>query len=224
MNSAGFIDHTILKPTTTIAEVKNLCSEAEVYSFAAVCVPPPFVQNAKSILKNSQVKVATVIGFPFGYSAAKAKLVETTRSLDDGADELDIVINLIALRGKVWGYLESELKQSIELIHSTGKIVKVIIESGILSDEEIIKCCEIYAAAGVDYVKTSTGYAEKGATIEAVQLMRANLPSTIKIKASGGIRSFHLARDLVAAGADRLGCSSSVAIVNEQMKESNEGL
>lgn len=224
MNIAGFIDHTILKPTTTIAEVKNLCSEAEVYGFAAVCVPPPFVQNAKSILKNSQVRVATVIGFPFGYSAAKAKLVETTRSLDDGADELDIVINLIALKGKVWGYLESELKQSIELIHGTGKIVKVIIESGILSDEEIIKCCEIYAAAGVDYVKTSTGYAEKGATIEAVQLMRANLPSTIKIKASGGIRGFQLARDLVAAGADRLGCSSSVAIVNEQMRESNEGL
>ena len=224
MNIAGFIDHTILKPTTTIAEVKNLCSEAEVYGFAAVCVPPPFVQNAKSILKNSQVRVATVIGFPFGYSAAKAKLVETTRSLDDGADELDIVINLIALKGKVWGYLESELKQSIELIHGTGKIVKVIIESGILSDEEIIKCCEIYAAAGVDYVKTSTGYAEKGATIEAVQLMRANLPSTIKIKASEGIRGFQLARDLVAAGADRLGCSSSVAIVNEQMRESNEGL
>ena len=224
MNIAGFIDHTILKPTTTIAEVKNLCSEAEEYGFAAVCVPPPFVQNAKSILKNSQVRVATVIGFPFGYSAAKAKLVETTRSLDDGADELDIVINLIALKGKIWAYLESELKQSIELIHGTGKIVKVIIESGILSEEEIIKCCEIYAAAGVDYLKTSTGYAEKGATIEAVQLMRANLPSTIKIKASGGIRSFQLARDLVAAGADRLGCSSSVAIVNEQMKESNEGL
>lgn len=224
MNIAGFIDHTILKPTTTIAEVKNLCSEAEEYGFAAVCVPPPFVQNAKSILKNSQVRVATVIGFPFGYSAAKAKLVETTRSLDDGADELDIVINLIALKGKIWAYLESELKQSIELIHGTGKIVKVIIESGILSEEEIIKCCEIYAAAGVDYLKTSTGYAEKGATIEAVQLMRANLPSTIKIKASGGIRSFQLARDLVVAGADRLGCSSSVAIVNEQMKESNEGL
>ena len=183
MNIAGFIDHTILKPTTTIAEVKNLCSEAEEYGFAAVCVPPPFVQNAKSILKNSQVRVATVIGFPFGYSAAKAKLVETTRSLDDGADELDIVINLIALKGKIWAYLESELKQSIELIHGTGKIVKVIIESGILSEEEIIKCCEIYAAAGVDYLKTSTGYAEKGATIEAVRLMRANLPSTLKIKA-----------------------------------------
>jgi deoxyribose-phosphate aldolase len=197
---------------------------SEEYGFAAVCVPPPLVKNAKSYLKETDVKVATVIGFPFGYSNAKAKIFETQQAIEDGADEMDVVINLIALRGKAWNYLESEIKYIVQAIHKNERLVKVIIESGILTDEEIIQCCEMYAKAEVDFLKTSTGYAEKGATLEAVQLMRKTLPSSVKIKASGGIRNLQFAKQLVGAGADRLGCSASVAIINEQNMQSNEGL
>ena len=224
MNIATFIDHTVLKPTTTISDVKILCNEAIEYGFAAVCIPPPLVKNAKAYLRDTEVKTATVIGFPFGYSTAKAKIFETQQAIEDGADEMDVVINLIALRGKAWTYLESEIKYIVEAVHKNEKVLKVIIESGILTNEEIVQCCEIYAKAGVDFVKTSTGYAEKGASLEAVQLMRQTLPSSIRIKASGGIRTYDFAKQLIGAGADRLGCSASVAIMNEQLTKSNEGL
>lgn len=224
MNIAGFIDHTMLKPTTSIPEVKDLCTEAIEYGFAAVCIPPPLVKNAKNYLKDSLVKTATVIGFPFGYSTAKAKLFETQQAIEDGADEMDVVINLIAVKGKAWSYLESEIKHVVDAIHKNRREVKVIIETGILTNEEITRCCEMYANAGVDFVKTSTGYAEKGASLEAVQLMRETLPSSIKIKASGGIRTYEFAKALIAAGAERLGCSASVAIMKEQAMKENEGL
>ena len=159
------------------------------------------------------MKVATVIGFPFGYSIARSKIFEVSQAIDDGADELDVVINLVALKNGVWQYLETEIKHIVEAAHKAGRLLKVIIETGVLTDDEIIRCCEIYAQAGADFLKTSTGYAEKGATVEAVQLMRAHLPSHIKIKASGGIRTYDFAMKLIEAGADRLGCSASVAIV-----------
>lgn len=213
MNIAQYIDHTLLKPATTIHELKNLCEEAIQHNFFAVCVPPPLVKNARTVLANSPVKTATVIGFPFGYSVARAKLAEAQQAIQDGADELDVVINLVALKSKAWQYLELEMEEIVELAHASNRLVKVIIESGILTNEEIIKCCEIYAKAGVDFLKTSTGYAEKGATIEAVQLMRQHLPSSIKIKASGGIRTYEQAEQYIRAGANRLGCSASVAIV-----------
>lgn len=213
MNIAGFIDHTILKPTTSLAEIKKVCEEATRYGFKAVCIPPPFVRNARSILAESTVSVATVIGFPFGYNTAKAKLVEVNQAIDDGADELDVVINLVALKSGAWKYLESEMQQLVEAAHGKGKLIKVIIESGILTDEEILECCRIYSVLQVDFMKTSTGYAEKGASVHAVSLMRSNLPESIRIKASGGIRDYEFARELIAAGAERLGCSASVAIV-----------
>lgn len=165
------------------------------------------------MLGNSGVKTATVIGFPFGYSIARAKLAEAQQAIQDGADELDVVINLVALKSKAWQYLELEMEAIVEEAHARNRLVKVIIESGILTDEEIIKCCEIYAKTGVDFLKTSTGYAEKGATLEAVQLMRAHLPAAIKIKASGGIRSYEQAEQYIKAGANRLGTSAGVAIV-----------
>jgi len=206
-------------------ELKKLCEEALQYNFYAVCVPPPLVKNARNILNTaeSSVKTATVIGFPFGYSIARAKLAEAQQAIQDGADELDVVINLVALKNKAWQYLELEMESIVEIAHTNNKLVKVIIESGILSDEEIIKCCELYAKAGVDFLKTSTGYAEKGATIEAVQLMRAHLPSNIKIKASGGIRTWEQADQYIKAGANRLGCSASVAIVNGEKSSSPNG-
>lgn len=210
-----YIDHTILKPTTLLSDIEKLCGEAKQYEFAAVCVPPTFVKKAKELTKNSLVKTATVIGFPFGYSAIEAKVAETVLAMVDGADELDIVINLIALKNGDWEYLANEVNHLIPLIKSKGKVTKLIIESGILTDEEIVKCCTMYAPTGVDFMKTSTGYAEVGATVHAVELMRKNLPDTIQIKASGGIRNYAFAKELVDAGATRLGCSASVKIVQE---------
>ena len=209
---ASHIDHTILKPTTTLFDIEKICNEALEYGFAAVCVPPPFVAVAQAF----GVRTATVIGFPFGYSAVAAKLAEIGQVIADGVDELDIVINLVLLKGERWPELEEEMTVLTTRAHAAGKIVKVIIESGILSDEEIIQCCKLYSRVGVDFLKTSTGYAEKGASVEAVRLMRQHLPAGIRIKASGGIRDAAFARQLIAAGADRLGCSASVAIVKEE--------
>jgi deoxyribose-phosphate aldolase len=214
MNIASFIDHTILKPTTTIDEVVQVCREAAEHGFAAVCVPPPFVKRAKALLDPTPVKVATVVGFPFGYSATEAKVAETVLAMVDGADEIDMVANLIAIRNGDWDFAERETGMMAEVTSAKQKVLKVIIESGILSDEEIIRCCAICSSHNVQFVKTSTGYAEKGATVEAVQLMRRSLPAQVQIKASGGIRTYEFARQLIAAGATRLGCSASVAIVN----------
>ena len=223
MNIAHYIDHTLLKPTTTINDVKSLCEEALQHQFFAVCIPPPLVKNAKNILQESPVKVATVIGFPFGYSLAKAKLLEVQQAILDGADELDVVINLVALKNNAWNYLESEIRHITDAAHANKRLVKVIIESGVLTREEIIHCCSLYAAAGVDFLKTSTGYAETGATAEAVQLMREHLPSSIKIKASGGIRTYEQAIIMLKAGAERLGCSASVAIVSGEKQDNTKG-
>lgn len=215
MKLNGYIDHTILKPTTLAADIEKLCAEAKEYGFAAVCVPPPFVKQSMKLLAGTNVKVATVIGFPFGYSAVEAKLAEILLSIVDGADELDVVINFMAIKNNDWDLVANEINHIMPIIKAKGKVIKVIIESGVLTEEEIIRCCTLYGVAGIDYLKTSTGYAEKGASVEAVQLMRKHLPANVKIKASGGIRDYAFAKQLVEAGADRLGCSASVAIVRE---------
>ena len=167
-------------------------------------------------MQGSAVKVATVIGFPFGYSAVEAKIAEILLAIVDGADELDVVINISAIKNNDWQFLADEINHIMPIIRSKNKVIKIIIESGVLTDEEIIKCCDIYGLAGIDYLKTSTGYAEKGASVEAVQLFRKHLPDHIQIKASGGIRDYAFAKQLVDAGATRLGCSAGVAIVNGQ--------
>lgn len=159
------------------------------------------------------MRVATVVGFPFGYSAVEAKIAEILLAIVDGADELDIVINLIALKNNDWEYLANEINHIMPVAKQQDKVVKIIIESGILTTNEIAKCCELYGSASIDYLKTSTGYAETGATVAAVQQMRKNVPSHVQIKASGGIRTYEFARQLIEAGATRLGCSASVAIV-----------
>ena len=217
MNIAKYIDHTLLKPTTTLLEIENLSKEALEYGFAAVCVPPLFVKKAKELTNNSAIKVATVIGFPLGYSAIEAKVAEIVLAMVDGADELDMVINISAIKNSDWNFIANEINTIIPIIKNRDKVIKVIIESGVLTDDEIIKCCDIYGAAGVDYVKTSTGYAEKGATLHAVKLIRTHIADQVKIKASGGIKSFEFAKQLIDAGADRLGCSSSVQIVKESL-------
>jgi deoxyribose-phosphate aldolase len=218
MNIAAYIDHTVLKSTTTQADIVKLCTEALENNFAAVCVPPLFVKMAKQMVTNSTVKVATVIGFPFGYSAIEAKVAEIILAIIDGADELDAVINISAIKNNDWQFLANEINTLMPIIRKQQKVIKIIIESGILTNAEIIKCCDLYGAAGVDFLKTSTGYAEVGATLEAVALIRKHLTNSIKIKASGGIKSYTFAKQLIDAGADRLGCSSSLKIVAESRK------
>jgi len=209
-----YIDHTILKPTCLVADIEKLCAEAKQYDFAAVCVPPNFVKLAKEKLLGSTVQVATVIGFPFGYSATEAKIAEIILAMVDGADELDVVANISAIKNADWSAIADEINHIMPIIRSKGKVVKIIIESGVLTDDEIIKCCDIYGIAGIDYLKTSTGYAEKGASVEAVKLFRKHLPDQVQIKASGGIRDYATAKLMIDAGAMRIGCSAGVAIVS----------
>jgi len=211
-----YIDHTLLKPTALITDIERLCHEARQYNFASVCVPPPFIKTAKKQLEGSAVKVATVIGFPFGYSAIESKLAETLLAIVDGADELDMVINLIALKNNDWQFLANEINHIMPVVKQNNRVIKLIIESGVLTDEEIIRCCNLYSPAEVDFLKTSTGYAEKGASVHAVKLMRANLPEQIQIKASGGIKTYDFAKELIDAGATRIGSSSGIQIVSEK--------
>ena len=209
-----YIDHTILKPTCLVSDIEKLCAEAKQYDFAAVCVPPNFVKLAKEKMVGSTVQVATVIGFPFGYSATEAKIAEIILAMVDGADELDVVANISAIKNGDWSAIADEINHIMPIIRSKNKVVKIIIESGVLTDDEIIKCCDIYGIAGIDYLKTSTGYAEKGASVEAVKLFRKHLPDQVQIKASGGIRDYAAAKLMIDAGATRIGCSAGVAIVS----------
>mgnify|MGYP003348188424 FL=1 len=215
MNLASKIDHTLLKADTSEKEVKKLCAEAKEHGFAAVCVPPYFVRKCKLWLSGTNVKVATVAGFPLGYAHTPAKVEEARRAIDEGADEVDMVINVIALKAGDWNYLKNELTSAATIVQLRGGKLKVILETGLLTNEEIISACKLCSQMNVDFVKTSTGFIQPGATVEAVKLLRTNLPKTIKIKASGGIRTKEFALQLIEAGADRLGCSASVSIVTK---------
>jgi len=203
----------MLKPDTMLSDVRQLCEEAKTNGFAAVCVPPLYIKQACEFLKDAAVKKAAVIGFPFGYSAIEAKLAEIVLAIVDGADELDVVVNIAAIKNGDWGFIANEINHILPVIRSKERRIKVIIETGLLTQDEIVKCCELYGAAGVDFVKTSTGYSERGASVDIVRLMRRNLPASVRIKASGGIRTYDFARELISAGADRIGSSRSVDIV-----------
>lgn len=216
MNLAPYIDHTLLKSTTTLADIEKLCEEARENQFVSVCIPPLYVNKAKELLEGSEVKVATVIGFPFGYSAIEAKVAEIVLAIVDGTDELEMVANISAIKNGDWTFIANEINTVMSIINSKEKVLKIIIESGMLTDDEIIKCCDIYGAAGVDYVNTSTGYAERGATLHAVRLIRTHLSDGVKIKASGGIKSYSFAKEMINVGANRIGTSSSVKILEER--------
>jgi deoxyribose-phosphate aldolase len=212
---SSYIDHTMLRQTTTIADVDRVCVEASLESFAAVCIPPKFVSAARKMLDGSRVKVATVIGFPLGYSTIEVKVKEIEDALASGADEVDMVINLSALKSGDWEYLENEIQACLAPVYTAGRVIKVIVESGMLTDTELVACCALYGRYNIDFMKTSTGYATDGASVHAVEIMRTNLPKRIGIKASGGIRTLEFAQELIRAGATRLGCSESLALVKE---------
>ncbi|WAM34612.1 deoxyribose-phosphate aldolase [Caldicellulosiruptor morganii] len=212
---ARFIDHTLLRSNATHAEIKKLCDEALMYSFASVCVNPYYVKVCKEYLKDSPVKVATVIGFPLGVNTKKTKIFETKGAFEDGADEVDMVINIGALLEGNYDYVYEEIKSIVDVAREyKNKIVKVIIETSELNDQQKIEACKIVMAAGADFVKTSTGFSKSGAKYEDIILMRKVVGDKVKIKASGGIRTYEDALKMIQAGASRIGTSSGVAIVS----------
>ena len=219
MNIASITDHCILKPTTTITEVDQLCHEAKEYKFRAVCVPPLFVKRTKELLKNSSVKTATVVGFPFGYSAIEAKLAETVLAIVDGADEIEMVINICALKNADWQYLAKEINTILPVIKSKSRVIKVILEASLLNESEIKTCCDVYGAAGVDIIKTSTGYAAEKISVDTIKLLRRHLADAIKINAGGFINSYDLAIQLITAGADGISSENSIEIVKTAAAE-----
>jgi deoxyribose-phosphate aldolase len=214
MDLARYIDATILKPDTTLADVQKLCEEAKTHGFKAVCVPPFYVKEAVKNLEGSEVKTSTVVGFPMGYSATPAKVEEIKKAIDEGAVELDCVINIAAVKSKQWNYVRNEIESMALACQMRGKTIKLIIETGLITEPEMSKLCEMAAEVKVDFVKTSTGVNGKGASVAIIESLRKKLPSTIKLKASGGIRDRKFAEELIAAGADRIGTSVGAALVN----------
>ncbi|MGB1018457.1 MAG: deoxyribose-phosphate aldolase [Chitinophagales bacterium] len=208
-----YIEHTILKADTSKQEIITLCAEAKDNNFIGVCIAPYFIKTAKKELKNTEVKVVTVVGFPLGYSATPAKIEEVKRAIDDGADEIDMVMNIAALKEKDYSYVSNDIESLTTLVHIKGAKIKVILETALLTQEEKIIALELCEAAKVDFVKTSTGFSSGGATLEDIKLMRKTLNSQIKIKASGGIKTKEQAEALIAAGADRIGTSSGIKLM-----------
>ena len=212
MDLTSFIDHTILLPDCTSEDIEALCDEAHKHKFKAVCIPPYFVGEAVRRLEDSPVKVATVVGFPMGYSCTPAKVEEIKRAIEEGVDEVDVVINVAAVKNSRWSYVKNDIESMTMATHSRGKVIKVILETNLLESEEINQLCEICNQAGVNFVKTSTGM-NGGATVEVIHTLSNLLNNEIKIKASGGIRNREQAEALIEAGAARLGTSTGPTII-----------
>ncbi|MCX8095240.1 MAG: deoxyribose-phosphate aldolase [Caldisericia bacterium] len=208
-----FIDHTILKPDATISDIKKLCDEAIKYKFYAVCIAPCFVNYVKEYLNEIDIRIATVIGFPLGNSTTKTKIFEAKEAIKNGAHEIDMVINIGILKSRNYKYIHDEISAVKNEIGD--KILKVIIETSLLSLDEKIVASTIVKSAGADFVKTSTGFSQSGATKEDVELIRRIVGENFGIKASGGIKTFEQAVELIKSGANRIGTSSSVKIVEE---------
>ena len=216
-NLSSCIDHTLLVPTARETDIRKLCEEAWIHQFKAVCVAPTYVAYTKEMLEFCPVKIeiATVIGFPMGYSTTKTKIVEAQDALNNGATELDVVMNMSQFKSMAYLSVREEIRQLTALVHENNALIKVIIETAYLDSFELYTACEICAEAEVDYVKTSTGFAPNGAEIEIVRKMRSILPAKIKIKASGGIKSYEQAIAFIEAGADRIGTSAGISIVTQ---------
>jgi deoxyribose-phosphate aldolase len=221
---AALIDHTLLKPDSSGYEIQRLCAEARQASFASVCINPFWVRLAKEALAGSPVRVCTVVGFPLGANETETKLAEAQTALAQGAAELDVVQNIGALRSGEMQVVRDELKQLADLAHTRGAVLKVIIETALLSQQEKATSCQLAAEAGADFVKTSTGFAAGGgATAADVQLMRSVVGARIGVKASGGVRTLAAVREMVHAGANRIGTSSGVSILKELGWDSQPG-
>lgn len=217
MSIGSKIDHTLLRADAKKEEIEQLCREAMEYRFASVCVNPCYVKLSNEILTGSEVKVATVIGFPLGANTSRLKALETRDAISNGADEVDMVINIGALKNKDYETVERDIVGVVKEA-GTDVAVKVIIETALLSENEKVMACQIAKKAGADFVKTSTGFSSSGASVEDIILMRGIVGDDMKIKASGGIRDFKTASAMIDAGADRIGASASVEIVKDEIK------
>jgi deoxyribose-phosphate aldolase len=214
---ARWIDHTILKPEATIHQVKQICEEALEYNFASVCINPSFVSLAAGLLNDSTVETCTVIGFPLGATLATVKMAETLTVIAMGATEVDMVINIGALKAQAYGQVLNDIEAVVQAAHNQRAIVKVIIETALLTRKEKIIACLLCKEAGADFVKTSTGFSTAGATVEDVELMRRVVGAKMGVKAAGGIRNLNDAQAMIAVGASRLGASAGVAIMKEAL-------
>jgi len=211
---AKYIDYTLLKPTASIEEIDRLCGEAKEYGFWSVCIGPEYVRRAASSLRGSGVKVCTVVGFPLGFDDPGVKLVETKDAIDDGVDEVDMVMNLGAFKSGEVDLVSAEIREVADCCKKNGKLLKVIIECCYLTDEEKAEAARLVERAGADFVKTSTGFGPSGAKVQDVVLLKRNL-SRCRIKAAGGIQTLGQALEMIQAGADRLGTSHGVKIMEE---------
>jgi len=209
------IDHTLLKPDATQDQVAQLCYEAKKHTFASVCVNPSYVKLCADLLKDTDVLVCTVIGFPLGATSTESKAFEAQKALRDGATEVDMVINVGGLKSRDYELVEQDIAAVARAVHAGGAILKVIIEAALLTDEEKVAACQLAKVAGADFVKTSTGFGPGGATAEDVALMRRVVGSGMGVKASGGIRTYADVKKMIAAGASRIGASASVKIAQE---------
>jgi len=212
LNIAHTIDHTLLSPEVTSKEIDNLCDEARKYEFYSVCVPPSWVEHAKKHLGGSKVKVVTVISFPHGNDLSSSKALASQQATIAGADEVDMVMNLGWAKEGNWALVEKDIAEVVKAVKPTP--VKVILETCLLSEDQIRKACHAATQGGAHFVKTSTGYSKSGATVQAVQLMRQSVPASVEVKASGGIRDLATALAMIEAGATRLGTSSGAAIIS----------
>jgi deoxyribose-phosphate aldolase len=215
MRVAGLIDHTALKPDTTKEQIQKLCSEATEHGFASVCVNPCYVKLCNELLHGSNVKVCTVIGFPLGAATTSIKVAEAVEAMSNGANEIDMVINIGALKSGDLDFVKNDIEAVVQAAKDKA-LVKVILETCLLTEEEKIVCCNICKDAKADFVKTSTGFSTGGATVEDIKLMRSIVKPYLGVKASGGIRDYKTAKDMIDAGASRIGASASVAIARDE--------
>jgi deoxyribose-phosphate aldolase len=219
-NVAAIIDHTLLKPQATREDVARLCAEAREFKFAVVCVNPFWVKFAAEALAGFGVGVCTVVGFPLGANETRTKIAEADQALSEGAIELDMVQNIGALRSEDRNFVRKELSELTKIAHSSGAILKVILETCMLTDKQKITACQLAVEAGADFVKTSTGFSAGGATVEDVALMRRSVDARVGVKAAGGVRTLAALRQMVLAGANRIGTSSGVSILRELVEAS----
>jgi deoxyribose-phosphate aldolase len=215
-----YIDHTLLKPEANFSQIQKLCQEARDHQFFSVCINSYFVKKAVSLLSQSQVKVCTVVGFPLGASTMETKRFEAMKAVAEGALEIDMVMNISAVKSGEWQYVVDDMSSLAQVCHQQGAILKVILETCLLTDEEKKQACELAVKAKVDFVKTSTGFSTAGATVEDVKLMRSMVGPKMGVKASGGIRNTETALAMIAAGATRLGTSASVEILKGETSTS----
>lgn len=217
-NLNRYFDHTVLKPEATEADVIKLCNEAKEYGFYAVCVNSCYVPLAKDLLEGTDVMIASVIGFPLGACSMDVKAFETEWACSEGAKEIDMVIHIGALKEKRYDYVRQDIATVVAVAEEHDAIVKVILETCLLTDDEVVKACELSREAGAAFVKTSTGFSKEGATAHYVALMKKTVGPDLQVKASGGIRDLAKTMEMIEAGADRIGASASVEILKESLK------